>query len=181
MAELKIKYMEADKLKAYANNAKEHPAEQVEQIKRSIEKFGFNDPIAIWKDNEVIEGHGRLIAALELGIDKVPVISLDSLTDEQRKSYALIHNKLTMNSEFNMDLLLMELSEISEIDMSEFGFDMSQINAADEDDIGGVDNSQHFNYQEQYGVIVMCKDETEQEDIYTRLTDEGYSCRVVAV
>ena len=64
---LKIEYIKAGELKAYANNAKTHPAEQVEQIRKSIEQFGFNDPIAVWKDNEIIEGHGRLLAALEIG------------------------------------------------------------------------------------------------------------------
>jgi len=179
---LKITYVKADTLKAYANNAKEHPAEQIEQIKKSIEEFGFNDPIAIWKDNEVIEGHGRLIAALELGLDKVPVISLDGLTDEQRKAYMLAHNKLTMNSGFNLDLLEMELAEISEVDMSAFGFDIKELEPAyGDEDFDETDSAPHFNYKEQYGVIVMCTDEADQEKIYNKLTAEGYNCKVVAV
>lgn len=182
MPNLKITYVKPDALKAYVNNAKEHPAEQIEQIKKSIEEFGFNDPIAIWKDNEVIEGHGRLIAALELGLDKVPVISLDGLTDDQRRAYMLAHNKLTMNSGFNLDLLEMELSEIGEVDMSAFGFDVESLEAGDEEDIGGGPVSEpSFNYHEQYGVIVMCKDEADQEQIYNRLIEEGYTCKVVAV
>ena len=75
--ELKIEYMKTKDLKPYANNAKIHTAEQIEQIKNSIKEFGMNDPIAIWKNNEIIEGHGRLIACSELGIDEVPVIRLD--------------------------------------------------------------------------------------------------------
>lgn len=122
MADLKIEYVKTDTLQAYVNNAKEHPAEQVEQIKKSIEQFGFNDPIAIWHDNEVIEGHGRLIAATELGLEEVPIIRLDDLTDEQRRAYMLVHNKLTMNSDFNLDLLALELDDITNIDMTEFGF-----------------------------------------------------------
>lgn len=118
---LKIEYLPIEELKPYANNAKEHPAEQVEQIKKSIQQFGFDDPIGIWKD-EIVEGHGRLIAALELGMDTVPVIRLDHLTDDQRRAYTLVHNKLTMNSDFNLDLLQMELDDI-EIDMTDFGFE----------------------------------------------------------
>lgn len=110
--ELKIEYVPIEDIKPYANNAKTHPAEQVEQIKKFIEQFGFNDPIAIWH-NEVVEGHGRLIAATEMGIDTVPIIRLDNLTDEQRRAYGLVHNKLTMNSGFNFDLLQMELENIS--------------------------------------------------------------------
>ena len=122
--ELKIEYLPIEELKPYANNAKEHPAEQVEQIKKSIQQFGFDDPIGIWKD-EIVEGHGRLIAALELGMDTVPVIRLDHLTDEQRRAYALVHNKLTMNSDFNLDLLRIELDDI-DIDMTDFGFDLDE-------------------------------------------------------
>lgn len=119
---LEIEYLPLSELKPYARNAKLHPAEQIEQIKRSIQEFGFNDPIAIWGDNTVIEGHGRLIAATEMGLDTVPVIRLDELTDEQRKAYTLVHNKLTMNSGFDLGTLSLELDDIS-LDMGEFGFD----------------------------------------------------------
>lgn len=118
---LKVEYLPTEKLKPYANNAKVHTAEQIEQIKESIKEFGFNDPIAIWKNDEIIEGHGRLIAATEIGIETVPVIRLDSLTDQQRKAYILIHNKLTMDTGFNYDLLMEELEDL--FDMSKFGFD----------------------------------------------------------
>lgn len=126
MNKLKIEYIPIAELKAYVNNAKEHPAEQVEQIKKSILEFGMNDPIAVWKDNVIIEGHGRLLACAELGepYDVVPVIRLDYLSDEERKAYALVHNKLTMNSGFDIDMLNIELDNIIDIDMSEFGFDI---------------------------------------------------------
>lgn len=122
--ELKIEYLNKEQLKPYANNAKLHPAEQVEQIKKSIKEFGFNDPIAIWHDNEIIEGHGRLLAVMEMPeILEVPVIRLDDLTDEQRRAYMLAHNKLTMNSNFDFSILEEELDAIINIDMQEFGFD----------------------------------------------------------
>lgn len=119
---LKIEYMATDKITPYAGNAKLHPAEQIEQIKASIEEFGFNDPVAIW-NGEIVEGHGRVIAAKELGMEKVPVIRLDDLTDEQRRAYTLVHNKLTMNSGFETDLLALELENI-DLDMEKYGFDL---------------------------------------------------------
>ena len=119
---LKIEYIPVKEIEPYKNNVKLHPAEQVEQIKKSIEEFGFNDPIAVWHGT-VVEGHGRLIAAQELGMETVPVIRLDGLSDEQRRAYTLIHNKLTMNSGFDLDLLDLELGDITDIDMGEFGFD----------------------------------------------------------
>ena len=123
MNNLTIEYVPIGDLKAYERNAKLHPAEQIQQIKTSIQEFGFNDPIAVWQENEIIEGHGRLIAAKELGYTEVPIIRLDGLTDEQRKAYMLVHNKLTMDTGFDLELLNIELGSINDIDMSEFGFE----------------------------------------------------------
>ena len=75
MKELKIINKNIDDIKEYENNAKEHPEWQIEQIANSIQKFGFNDPIAINADNQIIEGHGRLLAAKQLGLIEVPCIN----------------------------------------------------------------------------------------------------------
>lgn len=120
--QLKIEYLPISEIKTYENNAKIHTAEQIEQIKKSIQQFGMNDPIAVWEDNVIIEGHGRLIACAELGFNEIPVIRLDSLTDEQRRAYALAHNKLTMNTDFDLQILSLEIENIVDIDMSDFGF-----------------------------------------------------------
>lgn len=122
MDKLKIEYVDIESIKPYKNNAKQHPAEQIEQIKSSITQFGMDDPIGIWND-EVVEGHGRLIACKELGYIEVPIIRLDHLTDEERKAYTLVHNKLTMNSDFDIDTLNEELDSIINVDMEEFGFE----------------------------------------------------------
>lgn len=132
--QLKIEYIDKNKLKPYANNAKIHTPDQIKQIKTSIEKFGFNDPIAVWHDNEIVEGHGRLMAAMEMdNLTELPIIRLDDLTDEQRRAYMLAHNKLTTNTGFDMDLLNMEIDNILDIDMSDFGFD--SIDALELDDV----------------------------------------------
>jgi site-specific DNA-methyltransferase (adenine-specific) len=120
---LKIEYIPIEDIKPYENNAKQHPAEQIQQIKNSILEFGFRDPIAVW-NNTIVEGHGRLLAAQELGYKELPIIRLDDLSDEQRKAYCLAHNKLTMNSDFDLDVLSAELDSITDIDMSDFGFDL---------------------------------------------------------
>ena len=173
-------YMKTADLVPYANNAKIHTAEQVEQIKESIKRFGMIDPIAIWKGNVVVEGHGRLLACQELGIEEVPIIRLDHLTDKERKEYALIHNKLTNNTGFDNDLVDIELDEIGDdIDMSVFGFDIAEYEEDGDRDTEPAPSN--FNYKEQYGVIVMCSDENEQEQVYNDLTESGYECKVVAV
>lgn len=120
---LKVEYIPIEDIKPYEKNAKIHTEEQIEQIKKSIEEFGMNDPIGIWgEDNIIIEGHGRLMALKELGYTEVPVIRLDDLTDDQRKAYTIIHNQTTMNTGFDIDILNEELQSI-DLDMSFFGFD----------------------------------------------------------
>lgn len=120
---MEIVKIKINNLKPYKNNAKKHPKEQIEQIKKSIQEFGMNDPIAVWgKDNLIVEGHGRLEALKELGYKEVECIRLDHLTDEERKAYTLAHNKLTMNSDFDFEVLDNELNDIFNIDMSDFGF-----------------------------------------------------------
>lgn len=172
MGKLKIEYMDTGTLQTYANNAKIHTAEQIEQIKQSIEEFGMNDPIAVWKNNEIIEGHGRLIACTELGIDKVPVIRLDTLTDEQRRAYMLVHNKLTMNTDFDFDILQMELDELTNIDMAQFGFDTEAI----EEELDSF-TSQVEMTQGTYQIIVDCDSENQMEDYYGQITRLGIECR----
>ncbi len=127
MENLKVEYLNIDELKPYEKNAKLHPKEQVKQIKESIKQFGMDDPIAVWgEENLIVEGHGRLMACKELGYTEVPIIRLDHLTEEQRKAYTLVHNKTTMNSDFDIDLLNLELESIVDIDMEDFGFDLGE-------------------------------------------------------
>ena len=117
----------------YEKNAKIHTEAQIEQIKKSIQEFGMNDPIAVWGEkNTIVEGHGRLEALKQLGYTEVDCIRLDHLTDEERKAYTLAHNKINMNTGFDIDLLDEELDSIEDIDMSEFGFlDNEEVNLDD--------------------------------------------------
>lgn len=172
---LKIEYVPIDSIKPYAGNAKLHPQEQIDQIKRSIELMGFDDPIAVWKNGEVIEGHGRLIAAQQLGMDKVPIIRLDDLTDEQRRAYALIHNKVTMNSGFDMEVLTLELAEIQTFDME--SFDFSMYNQSPEglyvDDFFQRGNEAK-NKEPVFGCKVICETQEAAEELCEDLKEKGY-------
>ena len=139
--ELQIVYMRPDELRPYEKNARKHAPEDVEAIKASIRELGgFNDPIGIWgPDNIIVEGHGRLIAAKEMGLERVPCIRLDHLTDEQRRAYALAHNRTAELSEWDEVAKNLELSGITELDMSLFGFDdiqggVSSSSSAEDDD-----------------------------------------------
>ena len=121
-----------DKLTPDANNAKEHPGWQIEQIKNSIEQFGNLDPIGVWgDDNLIVEGHGRYEALKELGYQEAECIRLDWLSEEERRAYALAHNKLTMNTGWIPEALDLNLDAIGEIDMSLFGFDIKDFAPAE--------------------------------------------------
>ena len=129
---LNVEYVSIDKILPYVNNARKHGDEDTDAIMASIKEFGFNDPIGVWHDI-IVEGHGRLIAAKRLGLDTVPIIRLDHLTDEQRKAYALAHNTTAELSGWDFAVMDSELAAIGEIDMSAFGFD-------DSDEFGSDDS-----------------------------------------
>lgn len=126
--ELTVEEVPTESLIPYARNAKIHTNEQIDQICESIGEFGFNDPVAVWDGTdgpEIIEGHGRVMAAKKLGLDVVPVVRLDHLSDEQRRAYGIVHNKLTMNTGWDFAKLDAELDELAgEFDMGDFGFDL---------------------------------------------------------
>ena len=125
-AKLSVEYLPIDSIRPYERNAKKHPPEQIAQIVRSIHDTGMNDPIGIWSDkNIIVEGHGRWMACKQLGMETVPVIRLDHLTDEQRREYAIIHNQTTMNSGWDLPMLDMELGELPDFDAAFYGFDVN--------------------------------------------------------
>jgi len=125
-----IKWEAIDKLIPYAKNARTHSDEQVAQIAGSIKEFGFNNPILVDKDNSVIAGHGRLMAARKLGMDKVPVVELQHLTESQRKAYVLADNRIALNSGWDTSMLSLELQDLKDdIDLSLLGFDPDELDA----------------------------------------------------
>lgn len=169
---LKIEMLGVDELREYEGNAREHGDIDITAIKDSIEQFGFNDPIGIWsKDNVIVEGHGRLMAAKALEMDKVPCIRLDHMTDEERRAYALAHNKTAELSSWDFEKLNLELAGIKSIDMSKFDF-MIQDEEVDPDEIIEDVPPEDVKRVAEYGMIfelgnhrLMCGDSTKPEDL----------------
>lgn len=124
---LEIVYLDPHELTPYENNTRKHTLEDIDQIKESIQADGFNDPIGIWGEkNLIVEGHGRQIAALEMGLDKVPCIRLDHLTETQRRDYAIRHNRTAELSGWDFGKLEEEIAalEIEGVDLSGLKFDL---------------------------------------------------------
>lgn len=119
--ELKIEYIAVEDLKPYEKNNKKHEDFDIGEIAKSISKYEMIDPVGIWgKDNTIVEGHGRVLACKQLGIDKVPCIRLDHLTDGQRREYAIVHNKSQELALYDFDNLADELADLN---FSDFNFD----------------------------------------------------------
>lgn len=144
--ELRIEYLPVDCLTPYEGNTRKHAPEDIDQIKASILADGFLDPIGIWGEkNIIVEGHGRLIAAKELGLDKVPCIRLDHLTDTQRRDYAIRHNRTAELSGWDFGKLQEEIArlEIEGVDLSGLKFPnlSSDLDISDEEFIAGTENT----------------------------------------
>jgi DNA modification methylase len=126
----KIEWRSVETLIPYAKNARTHSDEQVAQIAGSIKEFGFNNPVLVDKDNSIIAGHGRLMAARKLGMDKVPVVQLGHMTEAQRKAYVLADNRIALNSGWDTGMLSLELQDLKDdIDLSLLGFDPDELDA----------------------------------------------------
>ena len=119
-----------DLLIPYARNARTHDDAQIAQIAGSIKEFGFNNPILIDKDNGIIAGHGRVMAARKLGLTEVPTILLDHLSETQRKAYILADNRIAINSAWDNEMLSLELSDIKDdISLAMLGFSVDELDA----------------------------------------------------
>lgn len=126
----RIEHTPITELVPYAGNARTHSEDQVAQIAASIKEFGFNSPVLIDKDNGIIAGHGRVMAAMKLGLDLVPTVTLDHLSDAERRAYILADNRLALNAGWDEAILASELQRLeSEIDLHLLGFDDNELTA----------------------------------------------------
>lgn len=133
--ELQIVYLPPGDLKPYEKNARKHAPDDIEAIKKSILEDGFNDPIGIWgENNSIVEGHGRQIAALELGLETVPCIRLDHLSDKQRREYMIRHNRTAELSAWDFSKLEEECAAlaIEGQDFEELNFAFADTDSLDE-------------------------------------------------
>ena len=114
-------------LKPYENNPRTHSEAQIDRLVRSLKEFGFTNPVLIDKNLNVVAGHGRLLAAEILNLEKIPTISLEHLTEDQRKAYVIADNQLALASGWDDDLLQSELAALAEA-----GFDLTVLGWGDD-------------------------------------------------
>jgi len=178
-----LEHLPIDGLIPYARNSRTHSPEQVAQIAASIREFGFTNPILIDADGGIIAGHGRVLAARQLGLATVPCLRLGHLNEAQKRAYIIADNKLALNAGWDEDLLAQEIKDLQAMD---FGLDLLGFDASDLDkylaETGGEtfpEKKDGITYQEKYAVLVECQSEKDQERIYNQLTGLGLTCKVL--
>jgi hypothetical protein len=128
---IKLEVWPVGRLKPYAENNKNHSDKDVKAIVASINRFGFNDPIGVKEDGTIVEGHGRLLAVNEIGLEFVPVLVLSGMTDAQVDRYRIAHNKIALNTGFNFEMLVQTIAEVTEsgeVSITDMGFTMDSYN-----------------------------------------------------
>lgn len=166
---MEIIYKKLDEIKPYEKNPRDND-DAVKYVANSIKEFGFRVPIIIDKNNKIVAGHTRYKACQQLGIDKVPCIVADDLTDEQIRAFRIADNKVADKSEWDLDLLSEELKDI-DLDMTDFGFSDFEITALlDEATPDGYDDdlinkySEHADdFLEKKRVIITYKTKEEEQ------------------
>ena len=192
--------VDINKLIPYVNNARTHSKEQIQKLRSSLREFGFVNPVIIDKEYNVIAGHGRIAAAKEEGIQQVPCVYVDYLTEAQKKAYILADNRMALDAGWDDELLAVEMEELQNLgfDLGLTGFDekeLADLFAADEeaeDDGFDVDKALEKEAFVQTGDLwllgrhrLLCGDATKPEDVRTVLdgkkaniciTDPPYNC-----
>lgn len=164
----------------YARNPRTHSPEQIDKIARSIEAFGFTNPILVDENDGILAGHGRLRAAQQLGLPQVPVIPLTGLSEDQKKLYVIADNRIALDAGWDQELLAGELAQLAadDVDLTLTGFDEEELEAIlDGGDGAPPDNSPPSDPK--IGVFVTCKSATHQRKCLTLLAGYGYECRAV--
>jgi ParB-like chromosome segregation protein Spo0J len=164
----------------YARNPRNNEA-AVDKVAASIREYGWRQPIVVDKEMTIIAGHTRLMAAMKLGLEKVPIHIADGLTDAQVKAYRIADNRVSQEAEWDNDLLKLEFDDLLDVDfdLGLTGFNDDELKNLLEDDEQKTTTSQDVNSE--YEVVIECVSEEEQERVYKIMTDKGYKCRVLTI
>ena len=189
--EMKFEKRKVSELIPYARNSRTHSDEQVAQIAASIKEFGFMTPIIISKDNTIIAGHGRILAARKLGLEIVPCLMAEHLTEAQIKAYVIADNKLSENAGWDNEMLKVEIEDLKglDFDVDILGFSDKELsklfdeNKETEDDDFDINKALDEKAFVEYGDIwqlgkhrLMCGDSTKEEDVKVLMDGNKANC-----
>lgn len=177
-----IEQWEIDRLLPYAKNSRTHSEEQIAQIAGSIKAFGFTNPILVGADGVIVAGHGRLSAARKLGLDKVPVIVLDHLSETERRALVIADNKIALNAGWDEDLLLLEIEDLRSLgaDIDLLAFDPSELlgnkvdySVLDDEDIDGEAEDMASGVKKAIQIEFDIEDFSEAQDLIKWWREQG--------
>jgi len=182
---MKVEQWKIGDIKPYENNPRINE-DAVEKTAMSIREYGWQQPIVVDHDGVIIVGHTRLKAAKSLGLTECPVLVAEDLSGAQAKAYRIADNKTGEIATWDQELLNMEIEGLVDmnfdIELTGFSlddFDFLNGGGNDAPGAGGDEDIPDDKYQEQYGVIIMCESESDQEKVFNEMTEQGYNCRVV--
>jgi ParB-like chromosome segregation protein Spo0J len=169
-----------NELKPYKNNARVHSKAQVKLVADSIKEFGFLNPVLIDKNNGVIAGHGRLEAAKLLKLDTVPVLRVEHLTEAQKRAYIIADNRLAELSEWDKEILTLELEELKglDVDLKLTGFDSQSSIESDDFEFNPKDKSDKDDTK--LSIKVVCESQEQQNELFQELNQRGFKVTVAS-
>lgn len=173
MNKLKITYKSANELIPYARNSRTHSDEQINQIASSIKEFGFRQPILIDGDNGIIAGHGRVLAAMRLGINEIPTVDGSDMTESQRRLYVIADNKIALNAKWDEDILKLELEDMTDAELLVTGFSADEVNLLMngwDSDIDAINKIDAIDSKAKEKIVIKCEQE-EYEMLREKITN----------
>lgn len=181
----KVERKSIDELIPYVSNSRTHSDEQIDQIAASMKEWGWTNPVLIDESGMIIAGHGRVLAAKKLGFDDVPVMIAEDWSEAKKRAYVIADNKLALNADWDYEILMNELAQLEEdeFDISMIGFGGKELadllNYEDSTNANGDDTEQSLG--EFFKIEVDCKDASEQEEVFNKLSELGYTCKVLTL
>jgi hypothetical protein len=169
-----------ERLRPYARNSRTHSDSQIASIVKSIQRFGFTNPILVAETGTILAGHGRTLAAKLMGMAEVPVIVASGWTADERKAYVITDNKIALDAGWDEELLKLELGELAEanFDLSLTGFgeeDLNQLFGTVAGDLATTPPQIKATFQ----ILIECESEAEQLELLTELQGRAVECRAL--
>lgn len=194
MKDIKIEHLKTSDLIPYINNARKHSPEQISTVAASIKEFGFINPVLIDKDNTIIAGHCRVLSAKKLKIKEIPCLRVDHLTPAQQKAYILADNRLAETSEWDAEILKIELESLAELDydlevlnmddafLSGMDIDLSLDGSGDtnEDFTPNIpDQNNEFKEDTEFCLKIDCNSDDERQNLFEELNNRGIKVKAI--